>query len=348
MSKDTLYFETNGFEKLRSFLFSKTNDQSLFVLVDENTHRDCLPLVLPLLQSFALQGICTILAGEEHKNFHSLSVILQFLTEKEADRNALLINLGGGVVTDIGGFAASIYKRGIAYINIPTTLLAQIDASIGGKTAIDFMGLKNQIGTFYSPSATFISEQFLATLAAREIQSGFAEALKHALIADHTYWNELKRFNGTNYLHLTERSVAIKSAIVTEDPFEKNIRKKLNFGHTIGHAVESFSLEKDKKPLLHGEAIVIGMICESYLSWQKKLIEKSIFDEIIDTLQQFYTKFELPITDIQNIVKRMYHDKKNSNSQLNFTLLNAIGTSSINHICDEDLVISSLQFYSTL
>lgn len=347
MSKDTLYFETNGFERFRSFVFSSDAKQPLYLLADENTYRDCFPLVRNILEE-RLKAHCIIPAGEIHKNLNTLTDILTFLTQQEAPRGALLINLGGGMVTDIGGFAAAIYKRGISYVNLPTSLLAQIDASIGGKTGIDFMGFKNQIGSFYPPKATFIATEFLNTLPQAELNAGKAEAWKHALVADADYWTFLKKLQEHDFAQLVERSVAIKSAIVAQDPLEKNVRKKLNFGHTIGHAVESYFLEDIQQPILHGEAVGIGLICETHIAWQKKLISKSTLDEVVDTLKQFYCKFELPKTALQTIIKRMYHDKKNTSAHINFTLLNGIGEASIDHVCDEEMVHAAFVFYSTL
>ena len=347
MSKDTLYFETNGFESLRSFVFSSDAQTEFYLLADENTYRDCFPIIRDILND-KLKAHCIISAGEKHKNISSLTQILSFLTENEATRNAVLVNLGGGMITDIGGFAASIYKRGIAYVNIPTSLLAQIDASIGGKTGIDFMGFKNQIGSFYAPKATFIATEFLQTLPQQELNAGMAEAWKHALIEDIDYWNFLKTFQGNDFAPLVKRSIEIKSSIVAQDPLEKNVRKKLNFGHTVGHAIESYFLDDLQQPILHGEAVGMGMICESYISWQKKLISQETLHEIINTLKQFYCKFELPKNAFQLIIKRMYHDKKNTSSQFNFTLLDGIGSASINHTCDETMVHASFVFYSTL
>lgn len=348
MSKDTIYFETDGFERFRSFLVSECTDNQVFLLVDENTKRDCLPVIQSVLETISLNGVLEIPAGENHKSFDTLQHILSFLTENDARRDAVLINLGGGVITDIGGFAAAIYKRGIRYVNLPTSLLAQIDASFGGKTGIDFAGFKNQIGAFCAPEATFIATSFLKTLPSRELKSGWAEAFKHALIADANYWKQLQNTDSVSYADLVSTSIAIKSEIVKADPFEKNIRKKLNFGHTIGHAVESYFLEEKKQHLLHGEAVAVGIICESYLSWKQNTLSEESFYAIVFTLSHFYTKFDIQINDITPIVKRMYHDKKNTNSQISFTLLDTIGAASIQHYCDEAFIIESLEFYIQL
>jgi len=249
---------------------------TLFVLVDENTKKWCWPK-LKNLSSFKKATIIEIPSGEDQKNLETCKKIWKLL--ETGDRYSLLINLGGGVITDIGGFTASTFKRGIKFINIPTTLLSQVDASVGGKVGINFEGLKNEIGLFSNPKAVFIDTYFLETLDERNIKSGFAEIIKHALICDYSYWNEIQR-ESTNIEKMIRRSIEIKSDIVHLDPDEKHDRKSLNFGHTIGHAIESIS-HKSESPLLHGEAIAIGMICETYISNKICSLNRNYMTEII-------------------------------------------------------------------
>ncbi len=242
------------------------------VITDKNTRKDCYPRVKELLPRHLL---ITVQEGEGNKNLDTCTIIWNKLTEAEFDRHALVINLGGGVIGDMGGFCASTYKRGIDFIQVPTTLLAQVDASVGGKLGIDFQGFKNHIGVFTQPRAVLIDSAFLATLPERELRSGFAEVIKHCLIRDRQMWNKIRKteLDDMPMKELISHSVETKKAVVNEDPTEKGLRKILNFGHTIGHAVETFHLEKNR--LLHGEAIAIGIICESYIAYSKGMITES-------------------------------------------------------------------------
>ncbi|MEQ8926380.1 MAG: 3-dehydroquinate synthase family protein, partial [Fulvivirga sp.] len=246
------------------------------VLVDENTHEHCLPHLG--IKDFVL---IRINSGEVHKNLATCQFIWETLTDHGFDRQGLLLNLGGGVIGDMGGFCASTYKRGIRFVNIPTTLLAQVDASVGGKLGIDFNRFKNHIGIFAEPEAVIIDPFFLETLPANELRSGFAEVIKHHLIRDLDGWKQLSqsKMETLNWLEVIKHSVEIKNDIVIKDPKESGVRKILNFGHTIGHALESHYLNSDE-PLLHGEAIALGMICESHISYQKNMISKEMLKEI--------------------------------------------------------------------
>ena len=260
-AKDYSIFIGKG--SLKAYDFSSYNQ--LAVLVDENTKRCCLPVFLKATNIDAI--LIEIPSGEEHKNLENCQLIWNELSTHHFDRNSLLINLGGGVIGDMGGFAASTYKRGIDFIQIPTSLLAMADASIGGKLGIDFAYLKNQIGLFNNPKAVLINPFFLNSLPKNQLLSGFAEVVKHALITDKYFWKEIKKtpLEKMNWKSIIYQSLMIKNDIVTQDPLEKGERKKLNFGHTFGHAIESFYLEQGK-PILHGEAISLGMILESNLS----------------------------------------------------------------------------------
>lgn len=331
----------NIFEDLKEIVKSYSK---IFVLVDQNTDKYCFSKI----QSFLPESYfkIEIAAGENHKNLETCSKIWNILTEKKADRKSLLINLGGGVIGDMGGFCAATFKRGISFINIPTTLLAQVDASVGGKLGIDFMGLKNQIGVFSNPKAVFISPDFLTTISEREKMSGFAEIIKHALITDLNYWQDIQTISDNKWQDIINQSIIIKRDIVKLDPEEKNVRKKLNFGHTIGHAVESYSLENDKDPLMHGEAVAIGMICESYISSKVNNLSESELININQYINQKYKKYSIKKETYNQLFDLMKNDKKNENEKINFTLLNKIGNSDINKYADMNLIFESLDFYN--
>ncbi|MEQ3662819.1 MAG: 3-dehydroquinate synthase family protein, partial [Flavobacterium sp.] len=266
-------------ETIKPQLYSK-----VFIIVDENTSNQCLPYFLANFATEVALEIIELEAGESHKNIETCLGIWNSLTELEGDRKSIIVNLGGGVITDIGGFIACTFKRGIDFINVPTTLLSMVDASIGGKNGVDLGNLKNQIGIIREPKAVLIDTHFLTTLSAREMRSGLAEMLKHGLIYDKVYWNKFKNLNSLNTDDLNiliHESIQIKNKIVSEDLTENGIRKSLNFGHTLGHAIESYFLENpNKESLLHGEAIAIGMILESYISKEKNLISESEHLEI--------------------------------------------------------------------
>lgn len=320
-----------------------------FILTDEHTAVHCLPYIREKLNNRDDFDLIEINAGEESKTIDFCIGIWKMLIDFDADRNSLLINLGGGVVTDLGGFAASTFKRGIDFIHIPTTLLSQVDASVGGKTGIDIDNLKNIIGTFTQPKAVFIEPAFLNTLPARQVKSGMAEMLKHGLIADAAYWKTLKN---SDLEHPTDQliyqSVVIKNKVVTEDPSERGVRKILNFGHTIGHALESYSLDNDSNPLTHGEAIAAGMVCEAYLSNLKAGLPAADMQEIVDTLLSIYGKYpilESCYTALNSIMKK---DKKNQGGKINCSLLTKIGECRIDNICTDDELCDSLKYYASL
>src|SRR5690606_38544696 len=272
MKQTPVYFQ-EIFTTLNDVLGQK-GYQSVFFLVDDNTHEHCLPLLLSEIHENILIEIIEIPAGEESKAIEIAVQVWETMSETQASRKSLMINLGGGMITDMGGFIASTFKRGIDLINIPTSLLAMVDASVGGKTGIDLNGIKNLIGTFAMPELTLIHPEFLQTLPEREFRSGLAEMLKHGLIHDKNHWLELIEIENFDFIsidYLIEKSVKIKQEIVEKDPFENGIRKILNFGHTIGHALESQLLQTEN-PLLHGEAISVGMMVESILSYENELI----------------------------------------------------------------------------
>jgi len=341
-----VYFET-GLKPLKDLL-AKKNYSKVFVFADTNTAELCLPVFRSLLDLENFDIIETD-PGEENKNIDFCIGIWKTLLDFGADRKCVMINLGGGVITDMGGFVASTYKRGIDFINIPTTLLAQVDASVGGKTGIDIDNVKNMIGTFNMPQAVFIENTFLSTLSKRELLSGFAEMIKHGLIADAEYYHQLKT---SNYEALTPqeiyRSVQIKQQVVSEDPQEKGLRKILNFGHTIGHAVESYSLSKDKKPLTHGEAIAIGMICEGYLSAKYCNLTATELADMAIYIKSSYPKYNIKEKSFSTLLSLMQSDKKNEEGYILFSLLEKIGHCIFNcKVTDQDIV-ESLIYYNNL
>jgi len=337
-----------AWQAINNFLAVNKYSQ-LFILVDENTKKDCLPLFLEKTK-IEEYHLLEITSGELHKNINTCQNIWSKMMELGADRHALTINLGGGVIGDMGGFCASTYMRGMDFIQVPTTLLSQVDASIGGKLGIDFGQLKNSIGLFKNPKGVFVCPEFFNTLSKRELRSGFAEIIKHSLIANQSQWEqikELKNLNGVNWSNYLVPSLNIKKRIVEEDPFEKGIRKALNYGHTIGHAIESVALECDA-PLLHGEAIAIGMISEAYLSYRQIGLSKKALEDISRFMLNIYGKETLDKSNDEKYLYLMSRDKKNEQKQINFTMLKNAGEALINQHSTENLIIESLDYYRSL
>ncbi|MFP3595456.1 3-dehydroquinate synthase [Chryseobacterium sp. SIMBA_029] len=339
----------DNFSQLNDFLQEKSFSK-IFILVDENTHEYCLPVLLGNLETDLSFEILEIEAGEEMKNIQTANHLWEILTEMQADRKALIINLGGGVITDMGGFVASTYKRGIQFINIPTTLLSMCDASIGGKTGIDLMHFKNMVGTFTFPEQIFIYPQFLDTLPFKEVRSGFAEMLKHGLIADKKHWESLiqiHKLDVESIIPHIQTSMDIKQDVVEKDFHEKNIRKTLNFGHTIGHAVESLCLEQGN-PILHGEAVAMGMICEAHLAYLEGLISEQDSTIIIENIQRYYPYLDVSDFKDDDISALLLNDKKNTESKINFSLLSGIGSCVFDHQCSQKNILKALDFYRKL
>ncbi|MCQ9633353.1 3-dehydroquinate synthase [Chryseobacterium sp. WG23] len=339
----------DNFSQLNEFLHEKSFSK-IFILVDENTHEYCLPILLGNMETDLGFEILEIEAGEEMKNIQTANQLWEILTEMQADRKALVINLGGGVITDMGGFVASTYKRGIQFINIPTTLLSMCDASIGGKTGIDLMHYKNMVGTFAFPEQIFIFPKFLETLPFKELRSGFAEMLKHGLIADKAHWEQLiqiHKLEVETVIPYIQTSMDIKQDVVEKDFHEKNIRKTLNFGHTIGHAVESLCLQQ-KNPILHGEAVAMGMICESHLAYLENLISKEDSQSIIENIQRYYPYLDISDFKDDDITALLMNDKKNTDSKINFSLLSEIGACNYDYQCSQKNILKSLDFYRKL
>ncbi|TLP79656.1 3-dehydroquinate synthase [Maribacter sp. ACAM166] len=322
-----VHFNEKAFQALNTHLAEKAYS-ILFILVDENTHEFCLPQFMAEINGDYQFEIIEIESGEINKNIETCVGVWEALSELGADRKSILINLGGGVLTDLGGFVASTFKRGIDFINVPTTLLAMVDASVGGKNGIDLGSLKNQVGVINQPVMVLVIPDFLDTLDNRQVRSGFAEMLKHGLIQNLSYWESLKGVENLDDMksHILT-SIQIKNKVVLQDPTEQNIRKILNYGHTLGHAIESYFLENNsKETLLHGEAIAIGMILEGYLSHKLLGLNLISLEDIKDTFLNKYDTIEFLDDDIENILKLMKYDKKNSHGKVNFVLLKSIGT----------------------
>ncbi|MDH5474966.1 MAG: 3-dehydroquinate synthase [Cyclobacteriaceae bacterium] len=321
---------------------------SIAVLVDENTEKDCLPIVKGSIGDY---DVIRIKSGEENKNLTTCQHIWQSLTDNGYDRHALLINLGGGVIGDMGGFCAATYKRGIAFINIPTTLLSMVDASVGGKLGVDFGTFKNHIGLFQIPNHVCIDASFLKTLPHRELRSGFAEVIKHALITKGNDWNDIvtSSFESMEWETVIHKSVAIKSEIVSKDFKESGLRKTLNFGHTIGHAIESYFLSQgiDQK-ILHGEAVAIGMICELYLSFHKLNFAQSDLDQIATYIVNVYGYVDVPESSFSEIIRLCGQDKKNKENKIQAVLLKSIGTAIVDSEISSEDILQSIQYYSNL
>ncbi|MBY0486521.1 MAG: 3-dehydroquinate synthase [Flavobacteriaceae bacterium] len=344
----SIYFNEKGYEVINEII-KENNYSSIFILVDEHTNEYCLPKVLPNLAVEISIEIIEIEAGEGIKNMATCLEIWSILSDLGADRKSLLINLGGGVITDIGGFIASTFKRGIDFVNIPTTLLGMVDASIGGKNGVDLGNLKNQIGVINVPQLLLIDTGFLETLPQKEMRSGLAEMLKHGLIYDKKYWEQFLDLSTLDFNDLDVliyRSIEIKNEIVKQDPTENGIRKALNFGHTLGHAIESHFLETTT-PLLHGEAIAIGMILESYISKEKGLLTNEEFYQIKYVITSIFDEHIFTDNDIKIIQDLLIHDKKNEYGKVQFALINGIGKIIINQSVENELIINSFNDYKS-
>ena len=344
--KNTNFFSQNIKEDLKTII-KRYSDDKIFVLVDDNTFLHCYPLIK---NAFAKEPILIeIPAGEKMKNLETTKFLWEFLSNYGANRSSLLINLGGGVITDMGGFAASSYQRGIDFINIPTTILAQVDASIGGKNGVNLNNLKNQIGFFNSPIKNIIYSDFLKTLPKREIIAGFAEIIKHALINSEEDWNKTKTINPENidldnFQEIITNSIKIKINFVESDPLEEGRREALNFGHTIGHAVETY-INRKGISILHGEAVAIGLIVELFLSNKIFAFDFKKLFEIVEYLATYFSSFELAYEDYEQIYEIMKHDKKNRKNQIRFTLLKDIGDVEIGQTCEKEIIFEALNFY---
>ncbi|WP_421827582.1 3-dehydroquinate synthase [Larkinella sp.] len=332
-------------ESLPAFL-KQHNYSAIAVLADANTKRHCYPAIKNFLPK---HKIITVRAGEEFKNLATCETVWQALTDAQFDRHALLIDLGGGVIGDLGGFCAATYKRGIDFIQIPTTLLSQVDASVGGKLGIDFHGFKNHIGVFKLPETVLIDTVFFQTLPELELRSGFAEIIKHCLIADAAKWNVIRRrdLHQQDWNDLVAHSVGVKKNIVGQDPNEKGIRKVLNFGHTLGHALETHFLADPKRRLLHGEAIAAGMIAEAFIAKRKGLIETGLLEQIEEYLFSIYGRVKLTDADLEPVLKLTLQDKKNRNGEVRMALLDGPGSCTYDVLVTKAEMRRALDYYRT-
>ena len=317
----------------------------VFVLTDEGSEKYCTDFLKDV--TFEYQSI-VLKSGDDHKTLEALASVWQFMTENGADRESLLINLGGGMITDLGGFAASTFKRGVYFINIPTTLLAMVDAAVGGKTGINFGGFKNEIGVINHADAVLIDTLFLKTLDEANVISGYAEMVKHGLITKSSHFDDLLQFdwNDIDYVRLNALvldSIKVKENIVEEDPYEKGIRKALNLGHTVGHAFESLAMKT--APMLHGRAVALGIVVELFLSYKKLGFPSDVMRSFIQDVKEKYEPFIFDCDDYETLYSYVKHDKKNSGDRINFSLLSAKGEVQINQHCSKEDIFAALDFY---
>jgi len=344
-------FNQKGMSSL-NLLLEQSSYSKIFIIVDTNTHEHCLAPFLAKLTTSIVIEVIEIDPGEEHKTIATCEGVWDALAHLEADRKAVIINLGGGVVTDLGGFVASTFKRGMDFINVPTTLLSMVDASVGGKTGVDLGTLKNLIGVIKNPQLVLIDTSYLKTVSSQEMRSGLAEVYKHGLIASRSYWVSLLSLDQLTIPDLDKiiyESVLIKNKIVLEDPTEQNLRKALNFGHTLGHAIESYCLKSQARTrLLHGEAIAIGMILESYISKKMNLLDKSSLDMITKVLSDMYDPSTFSDKEISIVIDNLKYDKKNSNGHVLFVLLEKIGRPVINQKVNNVLIQEAFEYYHSL
>ena len=317
------------FTALNQFIATES-PSTIFILVDDQTMENCYPYFIPHPKTSARIEVIEIDHGEEYKNIETCTGVWSAMIELGCDRNSLVINLGGGVITDLGGFVASTIKRGISFIHIPTSLLGMVDAAIGGKNGVDIGSLKNQIGVINPPVMTIIDPGFLKTLSQQHLVNGSIEMFKHGLIADRVYWNNMNaatNYHDETFEALIYQSVIIKSEIVRSDPYEKGARKALNYGHTIGHAIESYCMDEENvTTLLHGEAIAAGLLLESYLSNKFTGLPSSDYDNIKSWYNRLHLDIKFDIDQVKDIIAYMQHDKKNVNGEIRFVLLEQIGT----------------------
>ncbi|NDW13621.1 3-dehydroquinate synthase [Bacteroides sp. 214] len=347
MNKQAVVLSTSLEETLREVVSQYVFDK-LFILTDTHTAALCLPRIsmLPALSGYTEISIA---AGDVHKTLDTLATVWQKLSDGGATRHSLLINLGGGMVTDLGGFAAATFKRGMQYINIPTTLLAMVDASVGGKTGINFNGLKNEVGVFAPANTVILYAGFLESLDRENFFSGYAEMLKHGLISNNEHFNELLSFDADaiNYTalgKLVAHSVRIKEEVVNQDPFERGIRKALNLGHTVGHAFESLALAENRA-VLHGYAVAWGLVCELYLSCVKTGFPKEKLRTVVQFVKESYGLFYIECDQYEQLYTFMQHDKKNRAGVVNFTLLKDVGNIVIDQTADKQQIFEMFDFY---
>jgi 3-dehydroquinate synthase len=341
-----IYFSSEAYNALNKSIKDQAYS-SIFVLTDTQTQEHCSALFLQQIETEKRIEVLEIEAGEKNKNLDTCSQLWETLSELGADRKSLFINLGGGVVTDLGGFVASCFRRGIDFIHVPTSLLGMVDASIGGKNGVDLGMLKNQVGVIRNPKMILVDTSFLSTLPPNELRSGLAEMLKHGLIYDKQYWSmflELDKLGAEDLDLLIYASIQIKIEVVKQDPTENGIRKILNFGHTLGHAIESFSLTHHPKPLLHGEAIAIGMLLEGYISSKLLAFPTEELQQITEVVTKYYPNPTFSFEEIEEIIQLLKYDKKNSDGNINFVLLHQIGECKIDAQVENELIYEAFEY----
>jgi 3-dehydroquinate synthase len=349
--ENTIYSGDNGWLVLQEMILEYSLP-GIYILVDENTKKHCLPLLMEKCTGLSDAVVIELQSSESNKTIAGAEKVWRSLVKGKAVRNSLLICLGGGVITDIGGFTAATFKRGIDFIHIPTTLLSMVDAAIGGKTGVNLDSIKNQIGVFSLPKAVFIFSEFLMTLPKRQRLSGYAEMLKHAMIDSESHFEKFLLLNSPekvcNEKNIME-SAAVKMDIVSKDFKESGLRKALNFGHTIGHAFESYSQKHDADPLLHGEAIAIGLVCESFISMRMFGFEEDDLKKMVSLISWHFPHYRLSSKSGDELLAYMGHDKKNNDSsQVNFSLIRSIGDPVYDQYPGEKLIRESLHFYINL
>jgi len=328
------------------------SERKIFIVVDENTNKLCLPVIIDI-PAISQAHVIVIGQGEAHKNSESLVKIWEQLSQNGADRHSLVINLGGGMIGDLGGFAAATFKRGISFMNIPTTLLSQVDASIGGKLGINLLGLKNEIGLFKTPDYVIVNYAFLKTLNKEHLLAGFAEMIKHSLIYSASHWKKIQELDITNidFENLQKqvsKSIFIKNDFVQADFREVHVRKALNFGHTIGHAFESYFNNTKKMPVSHGMAVAQGLICEMHLSYKKNALSLSQLNEVVNFIIKIFGRLTIEKYEYDILHELMQHDKKNEKQRVNFTLLTSIGEYEVNQTCSRESIYSTFDYYSSI
>ncbi|MGJ8684813.1 MAG: 3-dehydroquinate synthase [Nonlabens sp.] len=342
----TIYFENQGFEALNQWI-DEHQPSTIFILVDDKTMENCYPYLIPKIETTATIEVIEIDHGEEYKNIDTCAGVWSALVELGCDRNSLMINLGGGVITDLGGFVASTIKRGIPFIHVPTSLLGMVDAAIGGKNGVDLGHLKNQIGVINAPVMTIVDPTFLQTLPIQHLINGSIEMFKHGLISDRVYWNDMKNstdFHSDTFNSLIYQSAIIKSDIVSMDPLEQGARKALNYGHTAGHAIESYLMEHDTKDaVLHGEAVAAGILIESFLSIKYAHLSQTAYDDIKEWYHGLQLSFSFDEDEVKEMIELMKYDKKNSNGQIKFVLLTQIGDFITDQVVDKQDIINAFQ-----
>ena len=346
----SIHFNDTSYSELNTYL-ETSNFSKIFILVDTNTHTHCLPKFLSNIDYDMTLEIIEMEAGELNKTLETCTQIWHSLSDLDGDRKSLIINLGGGVVTDLGGFVASTFKRGIRFINVPTSLLSMVDASVGGKTGVDLGTIKNQIGVINFSDMVLVDSSFLETLPPEEMRSGLAEMLKHGLIKDAGYWNrlcDLKALNISDLEGLIHESITIKNEVVKRDPTEQGERKQLNFGHTLGHAIESYCLDNENlQTLLHGEAIAAGMIMEGYLSTKTCGLSENALSEIKHIFKTIYGSVVFSENDKSSIIELLKYDKKNSHGQIKYALLESIGSCKVDVLVDSQLIDEAFVYYAS-